>query len=396
MPSARLLKDEAAKCFKCFQERGECPRVRGGAPPALWGGRRMEQVIEALELCIRAGLPAMLWGPPGVGKSETVRTLARTKGWGLVVTTFADRNPVDVSGIPIPDPATGRTRYLPPDEYPDPARDGERGIWFLDEITNAPRDVQTTALRLFLERRLSNYQVPPGWHLVAAGNRVVDRAGSYQMISSLANRMVHIPVCCSLPPLELAAEGVAVDFESWLKWAYGRSIREEVIAFLGFRQELLWKPTGQVAYATPRTWEFTSRVLDAAEGRFVRLAVAGCVGDGPAGEFAEFIRVRKEMPDPDAILGGRDVAAPREPSVCYAVCTALVGRLIALKKKKRGEQLAAAISNLMRWLPRLQREHQIFCLKSAGAAGLMNEIAADPGFSAFARSQREVFMDVSP
>lgn len=355
----------------------------------------MEEVQEALELCLRAGLPAMLWGPPGVGKSKTIEMLARTKGWGLVVTTFADRNPVDVSGIPVPDPATGRTRYLPPDEYPDPARDGERGIWFLDEITNAPREVQTTALRLFLERRLSNYQVPPGWYLVAAGNRVVDRAGSYQMISSLANRMVHIPVCCSLPPLELAAEGVSVDGEAWRSWAYARGIREEVIAFLGYRENLLWKPTGQVAYATPRTWEFVSQILDAAEGRFVRLAVAGCVGDGPAGEFAAFLRARKEMPDPDAILAGRDVPGSSSPDVCWAVCTALVGRLVALKKKKKPDRLAAAVANLMRWLPRLPVEFQVLCLKEAGRAGLMNEVAADPGFRDFARRHREVFVDVS-
>jgi hypothetical protein len=357
----------------------------------------MEQVVEALELCLRAGLPAMLWGPPGVGKSETVRALARAKGWGLVVTTFADRNPVDVSGIPIPDPATGRTRYLPPDEYPDPTRDGEQGIWFLDEITNAPRDVQTTALRLFLERRLSNYEVPPGWHLVAAGNRVVDRAGSYQMISSLANRIVHIPVCCSLPPLELAAEGVWVDAEAWRKWAYTHGIREEVIAFLGYREgekhSLLWKATGQVAYATPRTWEFVSRILDAAEGRFVRLAVAGCVGDGPAGEFAAFLRSRKDMPDPDAILAGRDVPAPSGPDVCWAVCAALVGRLLSLKKKKKPDRLAAAIGNLMRWLPRLPVAFQVLCLKDAGQAGLVNELVVDPGFRDFAQRHREVFAD---
>lgn len=373
-------------------------RKGGSAPgrgvlPRFPGAVCMDEVVEAVELCLRAGLPPMLWGPPGVGKSATVEEVARRHGWGLVITRFADRNPVDVTGVPFPDVKKGRTYYLPPDEYPDPARDGEQGVWFLDEITNAPREVQTTLLGLFLGRRLSNYELPAGWHLVAAGNRVVDRAGSYQMTSSQANRMVHIPVCCSLPPLELVADGISVNFDQWRKWAYAHGIRGEVIAFHGFRQKLLWAATGQVAFATPRTWEFVSRILDAAEGRFVYLAVAGCVGDGPADEFAAFLRSQKGLLDPDGILAGHDVPVPPDPDTRWVLCLALVSRLAALKRKKNPGRMAAAVANLMKWLARMPSEFQVLCLKEAGRADLINEIAMDPGFCEFAQKHREVFWD---
>lgn len=212
------------------------------------------------------------------------------------------------------------------------------------------------------------------------------------MTISQANRMVHIPVCCSLPPLELVADGISVDFDQWRKWAYAHGIRGEVIAFLGFRN-LLWAATGQVAFATPRTWEFVSRALDAAEGRFVRLAVAGCVGDGPAGEFAAFLRSRKEVLHPDAILTGHDVPVPPDPDTRWVLCLVLVSRLAALKRKRNAGHMLAAVANFMKWLVRMPSEFQVLCLKEASRAGLINDKAMDPRFSEFAQKHWEVFRD---
>jgi hypothetical protein len=350
-----------------------------------------DPVVEALEVCIRAGLSPMLWGPPGVGKSDRVKELAQRMGWGLVDVRLARRNPVDMRGVPVPDHSRGRTRYYPPAEYPDPERDGERGIWFLDELTGAPRDVQLAALQLFLERRFDEYEVPEGWVVIAAGNRVVDRAGSYQMTSSLANRMVHIPVCCDLPGLDVSGEGVKMDADGWKMWAYSHGIREEVIAFVGFRPELLWKATGQVAFATPRTWHFVSRVLEVAPDP-PQLVVEGCVGSGPAREFRAFLRARNEMPDPDAILAGADVPAPPpdRPDVLWALCGALVSRLVAMRKK-RSKRFEHAVAAYAEWLRRVPGEFQAYYLKEAGNAGLITELGVQPFFREFVAENSEVF-----
>lgn len=354
-----------------------------------------DPVVESMGLCLRAGLAPMLWGPPGVGKSDRVKDLAKERGWGLVDVRLARRSPVDLRGVPVPDTAAGRTRYLPPFEFPEPKRDGREGIWFLDEVTGAPPAVQAAALQLFLERKFDSYEVPPGWHVVAAGNRVTDRSGSYAMLASLANRVVHLPVWCDLPALDVSPEGVRPDADAWRAWAYSTGrVREEVVAFIAFRPDLVWKPTGQVAFPTPRTWEFVSRLLDASGGSAPpSLAVAGCVGTGPAGEFLGFLRVRREMPDPDAILAGADVPAPPadRPDVAWALGGALVSRLAALKKKRK--PVGAQVAAFVRWLPRLPSNFQVLYLKEAWNAGLGTECAAQPGFLDFAREHREVFVD---
>lgn len=353
----------------------------------------MEEIREAVRLCLKADLPVMLWGAPGVGKSSVVRQLAQEGGIGLIDLRLSQMSPVDLRGAPVPDHASGRTRWYPPSELPDIRRDGEKGILFLDELPNAPRDVQVGALQLVLDRRLGEYGLPAGWRVVAAGNRVVDRAGSYQIVSSLANRMVHIPVACGLPPMELTGDGVSVDVNAWKVWAYSSGLREEVIAFLSFRSDLLWRATGQVAYATPRTWEYVSRLLDAGGGKAAPLAVRGCVGDAPGKEFLAFLEVRERMPDPDAIIAGKEERAPGrgEPDVAWAVCVALAVRMLRQKKKGR-DKLVSACRAVMRYLERLDADFQVFLLTELfWNARVGTEIANLPEFAEWRRRHPEVF-----
>lgn len=344
------------------------------------------------ELVKHDDMPAiMLWGPPGVGKSMCIKQCADELGWKMIDLRLAQMNPVDIRGIPVADRENGRAQWYPPAEFPDEKRDGKHGILFLDEIANAPRDVQTAALQLVLDRRLGGYCLPDGWRVIAAGNRVFDRAGSYQMASSLANRFIHLPICSSMPPLEVSKESVDVNLEDWKSWAYGVGVQEEIIGFLNYRQNLLWASTGQVAFATPRTWEFVSKIMSVFSSiDKAKEAVAGCIGDGPAAEFLAFCRVREQMPDPDAILKGEDVPAPERPDVGYALCGALVARLLKLAKKK--DQLAKAIENLFGWLPKLPKELQVLLLKDAGNAGLMTQIAMVKGFKEWSVENSAVFV----
>ncbi|HCH61727.1 MAG TPA: hypothetical protein DFR83_02905, partial [Deltaproteobacteria bacterium] len=46
--------------------------------------------------------PLMLWGPPGVGKSTVVRSVAEAQGVGFLDIRLAQREPVDLRGLPVP------------------------------------------------------------------------------------------------------------------------------------------------------------------------------------------------------------------------------------------------------------------------------------------------------
>ncbi|MFC4678120.1 ATP-binding protein [Desulfovibrio legallii] len=270
------------------------------------------QIVSALRSLLAIRQPAFLWGPPGVGKSQVVAQVARQNGLALRDIRAVLLDPVDLRGLPRIS-ADGRSVWCPPAFLPGPA-DPERGIVFLDELNAAPPLVQAACYQLVLDRAIGEYRLPDGWSIVAAGNREGDRAVAYRMPSALANRMVHLDF--------------TPDLEDWLGWAQGAGIRQEVCAFLRFRPQLLhdFDPArGERAFASPRSWEFVSRILDAAPTRDVEAALLeGAVGAGCAAEFSGFLAVWRDLPTVEEILEAPEgVPVPEEPAALYATCEAL-------------------------------------------------------------------------
>src|SRR3990167_5716507 len=123
--------------------------------------------------------PVMLWGPPGVGKSQMVAQVARKYSVPVIDIRLSQMEPTDLRGIPF------RVGYVVewaiPAMLPDAQRHGAEGILFLDEITSAAPTVSAAAYQLILDRRLGAYTVPEGWAIFAAGNRQGDRGVTYSM-----------------------------------------------------------------------------------------------------------------------------------------------------------------------------------------------------------------------
>jgi MoxR-like ATPase len=117
--------------------------------------------------------PVMLWGPPGVGKSQIIAQVAARHGVPMIDIRLSQMEPSDLRGIPFR--IEDRVEWAIPSMLPDAKRHGPQGILFLDEITSAPPSVSAAAYQLILDRRLGAYQIPEGWAIFAAGNRQGDR-----------------------------------------------------------------------------------------------------------------------------------------------------------------------------------------------------------------------------
>ncbi|HEB99994.1 MAG TPA: MoxR family ATPase, partial [Thiotrichales bacterium] len=133
--------------------------------------------------------PVMVWGPPGVGKSQMIAQIGERHGVPVIDIRLSQMEPSDLRGIPFR--SGDFVEWSVPAILPDGERHGERGILFLDEITSAPPSVSAAAYQLILDRRLGEYRVPDGWAIFAAGNRQGDRGVTYTMPAPLANRFSH-------------------------------------------------------------------------------------------------------------------------------------------------------------------------------------------------------------
>ena len=96
--------------------------------------------------------PVMLWGAPGVGKSQMVAQVAEKQNTPLIDIRLSQMEPSDLRGIPFK--VDNSVEWAVPAMLPNAKRHGQKGILFLDEITSAPPCVSASAYQLILDRKL--------------------------------------------------------------------------------------------------------------------------------------------------------------------------------------------------------------------------------------------------
>jgi hypothetical protein len=297
---------------------------------------------EMLKYYVSKNHPAMTWGAPGIGKTAIVWQLGLALGRKVIEFKTNVREPVDVRGIPVTDPKTRTTVWYAPSELPRSDRDGPT-ILYLDEINTGTTQMMAVMMGLVLERRVGDYTLPDDCVIIASGNRVADRAAAQRMPTALRNRFAHIHV--------------RPDVDAWCDWANRSNVAAELVAFVRLRREDVFHvmPKGdENAFPTPRSLQKAGECIDAPH-EIRCLLMAGHVGDAVAAELDGFIELYETIGDIDDIIAKPDTAiVPSEPSLRYAICTAL-GRMATRKN----------FDSVTRYANRLPREFQILVVHDA-------------------------------
>ena len=258
----------------------------------------------------------MLWGQPGVGKSQGVKQLAKEleKATGKKTCVTDVRlilfNPIDLRGIPVANEDKTLAVWLKPKIFDMNPSSDVLNVLFLDEISAAPPSVQAAAYQITLDRVIGEHSLPDNCIVIAAGNRVTDKSVAYKMPKALANRMCHLEI--------------SVDWQSWEKWARNYGLDGRVVEFLSRRRDLLSKfdpTTDDVAFPTPRSWEMVSDVL--LNGGFSSVKecfslICGLVGAGAATEFCGWCDNRERIPDIKEITSGSCFYVPTGRDTLYS------------------------------------------------------------------------------
>ena len=248
--------------------------------------------------------PMFVWGPPGIGKSETFEQIKEAyieqgKKAHLIDCRLALWDPTDLKGYPYFDQTANKMRFSAPDELPDEemAKAYDIIILFLDELNGASPATQAAAYQLVLNRAIGKYKLPDNVVIAAAGNRDTDKGVTYRMPKPLANRFVHYEV--------------RVDFHTWQDWAIKNQIHPDVVGYLTTFKNDLYNfdaSSNDRSFATPRSWTFVSETIQDVEGfteEEVTDMVAAGIGEGLALKFKAHREVSGQLPNPSDILSGK-------------------------------------------------------------------------------------------
>ena len=264
------------------------------------------------ELCkaMKAKLPVLITGAPGIGKTDIVTQVAKELKMDLVVMHPVVCDPTDFKGLP--GIVNGKAEFLPYGDLRKLMDAKKPTICFIDDVGQAPQSVQAALMQLLLARQVNGKKISKHVVFVAATNRRQDRAGVTAILEPVKSRFVAI--------IELA-----VNTDDWIEWAIENEIAPEVIAFIHFRPELLCSGTATaeiINHPCPRTWWGVSELIEA---DITSIAwIAGAIGEAAAGEFVGFLKIYTELPEiEDIIHQPKTTKVPIILAAKYAVVIAL-------------------------------------------------------------------------
>jgi len=263
---------------------------------------------------VRANLPVLIKGAPGVGKSDIVTQVAKRTKRELIISHPVVDDPTDYKGLPAN--VNGKAEFLPFGNLRAMLEATKPTIAFLDDLGQAPAVVQAAAMQLLLARQINGHKISDKIVFIAATNRRQDKAGVTSILEPVKSRFATI--------LELEP-----DLDDWLMWAINNDMPEQLIGFIHFRPDLLHQPSPTneiVNHPCPRTIAFAGKLINA--GLIDFEVLKGAMGEGPAAELIGFLKICDELPNIDAIISSPKTAkVPTDPSALYAVTSALAKKL---------------------------------------------------------------------
>ncbi len=297
--------------------------------PSMSIGKIVEDLSNVYCTVINQNLPlntipsVMLWGAPGVGKSQAIRQLAKEieenthKKVNVTDVRLLLFNPIDLRGIPTANADKTLAVWLKPQIFQMDPSSRVINILFLDEISAAPQSVQAAAYQITLDRVIGEHKLPDNCIIVAAGNRTTDKSVAFKMPKALANRVLHI---------EVDTTGA---FSSWREWAVKNKINPKVVGFLSFNHKYLMgfdASSDDLAFPTPRSWEMVSNLLNNVNDDVDKMInlISGLIGIGAAIEFQTWARVCNQLPNIEDIFNGKTPPPPQSTDALYALTAAMV------------------------------------------------------------------------
>jgi hypothetical protein len=263
---------------------------------------------------ITSGCVPMVKGPPGIGKSAIMQSIADEFRLKMVDHRLSTSSPEDLSGLP--DFERGdvgqetKATFRPFDIFPTrgtPLPDGKDGwLLFLDEANSGLKEVQAASYKLVLDRMTGQLHLHDNVAIALAGNLATDRAIVNPLSTAMQSRLVHILM--------------EVSFREW--WedvALPQDYDPRIKGYLAWKGEaslMNFDPNhDDETFPCPRTWEFMNRMIKGKTFKEIteddpqqpgkkrtrhemdgKIGLyAGTIGQGEAVSFVQYCKVTQDI-----------------------------------------------------------------------------------------------------
>ena len=290
-----------------------------------------------------------LMGPPGCGKTESVREGAKKEAgklglnyvecptpedwanpknfcFSIVLTSQIEE--IDARGLPHIIEVDGKkiTVFTITELFPTKGT----GIVFLDEFPNGRTQVQTAMQPMLLNHVAGGYHISEDIQFIVAGNRPQDNCGTFYIPYALRNRLQWYEV--QSPSTEQLISKMQ---------SIGKPLHPKLVGWVssvGSRYVNNFDPKSeQYAYATPRSLEAGSDMLTVIDKEVVgpkldayAQVLGAAMGENAGLDFRAFLKLSENV-DIDKLLDNpatikRYAADGSDPGLLYSICVNLAER----------------------------------------------------------------------
>ena len=254
----------------------------------------LSDFLNCLPNLMASGIPAMLFGPPGVGKSTAVRLYAEKHNIYFDVKYLGQMLAGELSLPTVDTDDKGeKTLSWAIADFMKKIPHDRPSILLLDEINAASPDVVIQAYQILAEHGFGDFKFPKSCYIIAAGNRSEDGALVFDMNTALADRLVMF--------------NIEPNAKQWLEdFAIPSGVHPYVLATIKSDPRVLTTESlvesnakenntkvknNNLVKPTPRSWERVSHFLKTEPSKEIRrIVVPGIVGSASAAKLEDTIQ----------------------------------------------------------------------------------------------------------